>query len=463
MNRKAMSKSNRLIPNVIGKPSDKSEKAFGKNEGIANLLKHFNLDQSKVACYKDELVAAGWIAKSTTPSKLAENIAATAAYLSTPVPMCGAVKPVPPKERLSPDDEPEVEVIEDDPLFEYTSDEAIGAAEQYKSDMKKAERSLKKLRREAFIGKQKVNRMAIAASQVKPANVTLNVVDSGKSSGKYHCVLPISDLHFGEVVQPSASFGYNKYNPEIAVHRLMKLFEENYRFATMYGCDHLHILLLGDLISGEIHDELRETNAFSAPKCVSKLNSVLIGMILAYANKFKKVTISCVVGNHSRTGKKLQSKNRSQDNYEHIIYSTIKDRCEAEAKNITVEFDDEAPFLVTEVGNQKWMLEHGDRYKGSTAAAGAINTVLRQIGNDLRRNHAEVAIMGHWHTGAEGAVDAREDGRMTKVYINPSIVGPDEFATTVLHAYYPAESNLFITDGNDIVAKVAIDLSTVQE
>ena len=128
-----------------------------------------------------------------------------------------------------------------------------------------------------------------------------------------------------------------------------------------------------------------------------------------------------------------------------------------------VEFDDEAPFLVTNVGNQKWMLEHGDRYKGSTAAAGAINTVLRTIGNDLRRNHADVAIMGHWHTGAEGAVDAREDGRMTKVYINPSIVGPDDFATTVLHAFYPAESSIFITTGDAVKSKISIDLSDIQE
>jgi hypothetical protein len=109
------------------------------------------------------------------------------------------------------------------------------------------------------------------------------------------------------------------------------------------------------------------------------------------------------------------------------------------------------------------MLEHGDRYKGSTAAAGAINTVLRNIGNDIRRNHADVAIMGHWHTGASGAVDARESGRMTKVFINPSMVGPDEFAAINLHAFYPAESSIFITTGDKIKSKIAIDLSDIQE
>jgi hypothetical protein len=74
--------------------------------------------------------------------------------------------------------------------------------------------------------------------------------------------------------------------------------------------------------------------------------------------------------------------------------------------------------------------------------------------------------MGHWHVGAEGAIDAHDDngqGTNVKVYINPSIVGPNDFAVNNLHAYYPAESNIFITDGDQVVAKVSIDLSDVQQ
>lgn len=458
-----MSRTSRPLAHIIGKPSNPDTKQFGKNAGIANLLKHFNFDTARVGAYLHELIEAGWLSPNTKQSKFQENIEATMKYIKTPVSEANTVKPPKdPKARLSPDDEPELEVIEVNPMFEYTDDEKIGAAERYKFEMKKTERSLRKLRQDAFLGKQKVNRMAEAAASVKPANVTLNLVN-GKKKGNNICIMPISDLHYGEVVQPECAYGFNKYNPEIAKNRLVKLFEETYRHATSQGCDELAIFLLGDLISGEIHDELRETNAFTAPKCVSMLNSVLIGVILQYAKLFKKVKISCVVGNHARTGKKLQNKNYSLDNYEHIIYSTIKDRCEAESKNITVEFDENAPFLITTVGNQTWMLEHGDRYKGSTAAAGAINTVLRTIGNDLRRNHADAAIMGHWHTSAEGAIDAREDGKFTKVYINPSLVGPDEFATKTLHAFYPAESHIFITDGNVVTSKISINLSDIME
>ena len=459
--------SNEQIKVVIGKPKGNVTPSLANNGGIVKLLKHFDMNVSIVSCFQEELVAAGWMTEelpTETFKKIAEQIAQN---IQSKVSTEGTVEPPKnPKDRKSPQDEPpEMEEIalEPDPMFDYTEEEERGAASYYKRELKKAERRATKLEAEAFIGKQKANRMAAAAATVKPAQVNIKVVNAGKSGGKFYNVLPISDLHYGEVVQPQISFGFNKYNPEIAEHRLAKLFEENYKFSTLYGCDELHILMLGDLISGEIHDELRETNAYTAPKCVSCLNSYLIGLILEYAKLYKRVIISCVVGNHSRTGKKLQSKNRSQDNYEHIIYSTIKDRCEAEAKNIKVEFDDEATVLITQIGNQRWMLEHGDRYNGSQAAAGAINTVLRKIGTDLRHNHADVSIMGHWHVGAEGAIDAREDGNMTKVYINPSVVGPDEFATTVLHAYYPAESNVFITDGERVVAKVAVNLSDVQK
>lgn len=458
-----MARKPKQLSHIIGTPRGQDGKKFGKNIGISNLLMHYNFDEVLVAEHFDDLVAAGWLPPNTPKEKFLDNISLTAEFLKKPVSEEGTVKPPKsPKDRLSPEDEPEDIVFEESPMFEYSDDERIGAEVSYKAQMKKAERNIRKIREEAFIGKQKVNRMAEAAAQVVPANITLKVVNGG-TKGNNYCVMPISDLHFGEVVQPNVSYTYNKYNPEIAQHRLIKLFEETYQYATKNGCDKLHILLLGDLISGEIHDELRESNAFSAPKCVSVLNSILIGLILKYSSLFKSVKISCVVGNHSRTGKKLQSHNRCLDNYEYIIYSTIKDRCEAEAKNITVEFDETAPFLTTSVGNQLWMIEHGDRYKGSTAAAGPINSILRTIGNDLRRNHADVAIMGHWHIGAEGSIDAREDNRMTRVYINPSIVGPNEFAAINLHAFYPAESYIFITDGNKITAKIGVDLSCIQD
>lgn len=465
-----MSISSKTIKRVIGTPKHGEIQPLVNNDGVVHLLKHFNMDTSKVCAYQAELVEAGWMEDHIPADQFKTIVETTKTVILSQVSEEGTVKPPKnPKDRKSPQDEPEYMdelALEPDPMFEYSEDEKRGAAAYYKRELKKAEKRLDKLETEAFIGKQKVNRMAEAAATVKPSNVSLKLTNSGKKSGKFHNVLPISDLHFGEVVQPNATFGFNKYNPEIAKNRLVKLFEENYRFATVYGCDELHILLLGDLISGEIHDELRETNAYTAPKCISMLNSFLTGLILKYATLYKKVTISCVVGNHSRTGKKLQSKNRCMDNYEHIIYSTIKDRCEAEAKNIKVEFDDEAAVLLTDIGNQVWMLEHGDRYNGSTAGAGAINTVLRKIGPDLRHNHADVAIMGHWHVGAEGAIDAHDDngqGTNVKVYINPSIVGPNDFAVNNLHAYYPAESNIFITDGDQVVAKVSIDLSDVQQ
>lgn len=455
-----MGKASKSIQRVIGKPKPRTSPTLVNNGGVVNLLKHFNLDPSIVKAYQQELVEAGWIEPNIPVDKFNRIVDLTLENLLRPVSTEGTfIPPKNPKDRLPHSETPDED---EDLMFGYSEDEEHGKEYYYRRELKATEKKLRKLQEEAFVGKEKVNRMAEAAASVKPANVELKLVNAGKRGGPHYNVLPISDLHFGEVVQPQSNFGFNKFNPEIAFKRLTKLFEENYKFATIYGCDHLHILMLGDLISGEIHDELRATNAYTAPKCVSVLNSFLTGIILKYAKLYKTVKISCVVGNHSRTGKKLQSKNRSLDNFEHIIYSTLKDRCEAEAKNITVEFDDEATVLVTEIGHQRWMLEHGDRYNGSTAAAGAINTVLRKIRTDLIHNHADVAIMGHWHVGAEGAIDALEDGKMTKVYINPSIVGPDEFATTVLHAYYPAESNIFVTDGSAVVAKVAIPLTEVQ-
>ncbi len=83
-----------------------------------------------------------------------------------------------------------------------------------------------------------------------------------KSSGVVCTIL--SDTHFDEVVRPE-EIGYrNEYNREIAVERLKTYFQKvvlltkDYITGVNYeGCV---LFLGGDIFSGDIHEELSETN-----------------------------------------------------------------------------------------------------------------------------------------------------------------------------------------------------------
>ncbi|SVD67947.1 uncharacterized protein METZ01_LOCUS420801, partial [marine metagenome] len=83
-----------------------------------------------------------------------------------------------------------------------------------------------------------------------------------KSSGVVCTIL--SDTHFDEVVKPE-EIGYrNEYNREIAVARLENYFQKVILLTKDYitginyeGCV---LFLGGDIFSGDIHEELTETN-----------------------------------------------------------------------------------------------------------------------------------------------------------------------------------------------------------
>lgn len=77
--------------------------------------------------------------------------------------------------------------------------------------------------------------------------------------------LMLSDLHLDEIVAPEQMNGRNAYNREIAERRLKQTVERTIRltrdFVTGLSYDGIVVWLGGDNVSGNIHAELRRTNA----------------------------------------------------------------------------------------------------------------------------------------------------------------------------------------------------------
>src|SRR3990167_5374233 len=91
---------------------------------------------------------------------------------------------------------------------------------------------------------------------------------SPKSPAKGHhatlCLL-LTDTHFDEVVDPDQIEGLNAYNREIAEMRLERCFGSTVKLARHYLAgvkyDGVTVFLGGDIFSGNIHEELKITNA----------------------------------------------------------------------------------------------------------------------------------------------------------------------------------------------------------
>jgi predicted phosphodiesterase len=237
--------------------------------------------------------------------------------------------------------------------------------------------------------------------------------------------LVCSDIHYDEVVRPEQINHVNAFNRSIANRRLETLFVKtadlflNHMANPYY--DYFNLDLGGDLFSGNIHDELRETNVTTITQSlIALLNPIMAGIDLLY-DKFKKIVIHCIAGNHGRIDKHVRYKNREQESFEWLFYQFLVKQY-ANNPDIHIEVAD-GPDLLYNIYNTRYLLTHGDQFKGGSGIAGALSPLL--LGDARKRKRAlainqlyDFMIMGHWHQliSAKGII------------VNGSVKGYDEYA-----------------------------------
>lgn len=214
----------------------------------------------------------------------------------------------------------------------------------------------------------------------------------------------LSDWHWDEVVDPRQMNGVNAYNREIAVRRLETCFAKasSLLFDSMHKpqYDYCTVILGGDMLSGNIHEELRETNeAPIAQSILHLLDHLVAGLTMLY-DRFGKLYLPCVVGNHGRFDKKPRAKHRAHDNFEYLLYHFLKKHFRTEPH---IHFDiADGAFLPFQTYGTKYLLAHGDQAKGGSGIAGALSPLMLMDHRTRKRAMAteqpyHMLLLGHWH------------------------------------------------------------------
>jgi len=115
-------------------------------------------------------------------------------------------------------------------------------------------------------------------------------------------IIALSDFHFGTNV--GNQFG--AYNAEIAERRLMKYLQEIIKIQELYQSENAYVLLIGDLISGEIHITNQLENRENLTEQVQKSAELISAFVYELSKHFHMVYVNGVAGNHSRTSFKDQ-------------------------------------------------------------------------------------------------------------------------------------------------------------
>jgi hypothetical protein len=253
--------------------------------------------------------------------------------------------------------------------------------------------------------------------------------------------LLLSDLHWGEVVRGSEIADVNHYDLDTAQTRLRSVVEKTMvllRDHVIGDYPGIVVCLGGDMISGSIHDELLQTNEGTVMQQTLDLFEHLQTAITKLADEFGRVHLPCVTGNHGRSNKKWQAKQRAHLSYEWLLYQFLE-RAFKDDERITWQIP-EGPDTDWEIVGTRYRLTHGDTFKGGDGIIGPIGPVTRGTLKRGRMADAmgapfDVLLLGHWHTLTWGA----------NFVINGSLKGFDEFAMSLSITPEPPAQALWLT------------------
>jgi hypothetical protein len=236
-----------------------------------------------------------------------------------------------------------------------------------------------------------------------------------------------SDWHWGEVVDPDQIGGVNEYDLAIAQKRAKLLIERAIDLLNNHVVNPQYpgivFVLGGDMVSGDIHEELSATNEQEIMPVVLDLVGVLIWCIKTLADQFGQVYVPCVTGNHGRNTKKMRAKGRAYTSFDWLIYAFLAKHFQA-LKDERVQFSiPTGPDCLYRIYGHRYLLTHGDQFRGGDGQIGAIGPLTRGNKKKLARNTAikreyDTMICGHWHQYMP----------LPRLIVNGSLKGYDEYA-----------------------------------
>lgn len=266
------------------------------------------------------------------------------------------------------------------------------------------------------------------------AETSLNVpkwvnTATGAQRGPGVPTLFMSDFHWGEVVNPVEVDNLNEYNVDIARRRLKTLVDKTVHLAK----DHMVLpqypgivaILGGDMVSGDIHQELADTNEGQTMQHVLDLAEHLASSLSHLADQFGQVFVPCTYGNHGRNTQKPRHKSAAYTSFDWLLSCILETHFKA-LKDDRVRFYIPAgPDAVYNLMGHTYLLTHGDRtgVKGGDGQLGAIGPISRGVMR-IKKSYAslgqtvDTVLMGHYH----------QNVRLADAIVNNCLKGFDEYA-----------------------------------
>jgi len=345
----------------------------------------------------------------------------------------------------------EVYLDQEDELLDPEVDPTYHIKMSKKAETYKAEsRYFKKLYETTIKDQAKQEIFEESIIKLAPAFNKAKKVKIRKPSGKIKgnsaqsMIAPLTDTHVGDRVESDQMAGLNHYNIDIFNRRLYGWANQVLTLAEMRRTyaevDELVVPMLGDMISGDIHEELARTNVDNCMGQMIRGANLIAQALMFLAPHFNKMRVPCVVGNHGRMTRKPPMKDKHQD-WDYMLYQWIAAFCRNQDN---IEFHIPKTFSTTiEVANRQIFLTHGDFINGAGSGTAITKGVLnmrnvlqfrRGLEDEIRNleiknleqsgmsTYFDTVLMGHFHR-----IDEIDIGTGA-IHLCGCMKGGDEFA-----------------------------------
>ena len=276
---------------------------------------------------------------------------------------------------------------------------------------------------------------ALSISRAKLTSHKITAIDDGESEATAFALA--GDWHVEETVNSKTVNGLNEFNLDIADARISRFFRSVLRLVEIERqgtrIDNLVLALLGDMMTGYIHEELQESNGLSPTETVLWLRQRIVAGIklLKKEGGFKKITIPCVVGNHGRTTKKMRHATSCANSYEWMMYQVMKD----DVPDVDWVIAD-GYFVFLEVYGRLYRIHHGDNIQYQGGIGGITIPTEKALASWNKANPVYMDLFGHHHSAMQNP----------RWICNGPLIGYGAFSLAVKAPFEPPSQTLFLAD-----------------
>ncbi len=292
----------------------------------------------------------------------------------------------------------------------------------------------------------------LAIRGAKPQTFTITPKKPSRTSEATYVVVA-SDWHLEERVRAEEVNGLNEFNLIIMKERVDHFFKNSIRLYQMFEQDvnipTIVFALIGDMITGNIHEEMLETCQLEPIEAAIEAQNLITSGIESYlAHTKADLVIPCAPGNHSRITKGQRHATELGNSIELYLYTALKDHFRAEKR---VRFIIERGYhTYLDVYGRVIRFHHGHGLKYQGGVGGLYIPTNKAIAQWNKGKHADLDIFGHWHTFRDGG----------NFICNGSLIGYNAYALSIKAEFERPKQASFLIDkkrGKTIVAPVLLD------